>query len=57
MIARYKGQLVKVVRIEAHRAIVVYRGMQRRVNRAHIELVIDAALVALFVLSMAARGD
>lgn len=37
MTARYKGILVRVVRIEAHRAYIVWRGMLKRVNPADLE--------------------
>lgn len=51
MTARYKGAIVKVVRIEAHRAYIVWRGMVRRVNKSDL---IDVALIAGLVLSLAA---
>lgn len=52
MTARYKGILVRVVRIEAHRAYIVWQGMIKRVNKADLELVTDAALIAGLVLSV-----
>lgn len=52
MTARYKGAIVKVVRVEAHRAYIVWRGMVRRVNKAEIELLIDTALIATLVLAL-----
>jgi hypothetical protein len=38
MKAIYAGQLVRVVRIEAYRAYIVYRGMVKRVNKCDLEL-------------------
>jgi hypothetical protein len=38
MKARYKGYTVRVVRIEAYRAYIVYRGMIKRVNKCDLEL-------------------
>lgn len=50
MIARYKGQLVPVIRVEAHRATIVWRGMLRRVNPADL---IDVTLIAGLLLAAA----
>jgi hypothetical protein len=51
MTARYKGMLVRVVRIETHRAYIVWQGMVKRVNKADLDLVTDAALIAGLLLS------
>lgn len=37
MNAVYRGDVVRVVRLEAVRAYVVWRGMLKRVNRAELE--------------------
>lgn len=37
--AIYRGETVRVVRIEAYRAYVVWRGMLRRVNKAELTAV------------------
>lgn len=49
MMARYKGAIVKVLRIKANRATIVYQGMLKRVNTLDLEDVIDTALIATFV--------
>lgn len=49
MIARYKGQIVTVIRIEAHRALIVWRGMLKRVNRDDL---VDVSLIATFALTL-----
>jgi hypothetical protein len=56
MTARYKGILVRVVRIETHRAYIVWRGMVKRVNKTDLELLIDSALIAGLLLSLALLG-
>lgn len=50
MTARYKGAIVRVIRLEAHRAYIVYQGMVKRVNKADL---VDISLIATFVLSVA----
>lgn len=54
MTARYKGVLVRVVRIEAHRAYIVWNKAIKRVNKLDLEIVTDAALIAGLLLSLAA---
>lgn len=39
MNAIYRGETVRVVRIEAYRAYVVWRGMVKRVNKTELEAV------------------
>lgn len=56
MTARYKGILVRVVRVETTRAYIVWRGMVKRVNKADLELLIDGGLIAGLVLSVALMG-
>jgi len=56
MTARYKGIIVRVVRIEAVRAYIIFQGKLKRVNKAHIEIVIDVSLIAGLVLSLALLG-
>lgn len=51
MTARYKGQIVRVIRIEAHRAYIVYCGMVKRVNKADL---IDVSLIAGLVATLTA---
>jgi hypothetical protein len=53
MTARYRGILVRVVRVETYRAYIVWRGMVKRVNKADLELLIDGGLVAGLALSLA----
>ena len=36
MTAVYRGDVVKIVRIESHRAYVVWRGKLKRVNKAEL---------------------
>ena len=43
MTARYRGVLVRVVRIEARRAYIVYRNMIKRVNPAELQEVTTCA--------------
>lgn len=50
MTARYKGILVRVVRIEAHRAYIIWRGMVKRVNPSDL---IDLSLIAGLASSLA----
>jgi hypothetical protein len=38
MIATYRGETVRVVRIEAHRAYIVFEGKLKRVNKRDLEL-------------------
>ena len=38
MKAIYQGQLVTIVRIEAYRAYIVWRGCIRRVNKRDLEV-------------------
>lgn len=51
MTARYKGVLVRVVRIEARHAYIVWRKMIKRVNPADL---LDLSLISGLVLSLAA---
>jgi len=51
MSARYKGEIVRVIRIEARHAYIVWRTMIKRVNPADL---IDDALIALLVLAIMA---
>ena len=39
MIALYRGEKVRVVRIETHRAYVVWQGKLKRVNKHELEFV------------------
>lgn len=50
MTARYKGQLVKVIQIEAHRAVIVYQGMLKRVNPGDL---LDLSLITGLAASLA----
>jgi len=54
MTARYKGILVRVVRIEAHRAYIVWQGMIKRVNKTDLDDVIDTTLIASLVAALLA---
>lgn len=54
MTARYKGVIVRVVRIAGRHSIIIWRNMQKRVNSADLELVKDSALILTFVLSLGA---
>jgi len=38
MTAIYRGETVKIVRIEAYRAYIVWRGCIRRVNKRDLEV-------------------
>jgi hypothetical protein len=49
---RYKGILVRVARIKGTRAWIVWDGMLKRVNKADLELLTDAALIAGLILSI-----
>lgn len=53
MTARYKGQLVRVVRIEAHRAYIVYRNMIKRVNPTDL---VDVTLIAALLTATGVWG-
>lgn len=53
MTATYRGVLVHVVRVEAYRAYIVWRGMVKRVNKAELEDLIDGTLIAGLLLSLA----
>jgi len=46
MKATYRGVLVRVVRVEAHRVYLVWRGCLKRVTRTDPELLLDEALIA-----------
>ena len=50
MTARYKGQIVKVIRIEARHAYIVWRKMIKRVRVADL---LDVTLIAGLALSLA----
>jgi hypothetical protein len=50
MTARYKGEIVRVIRIEARHAYIVWRKMVKRVNPADL---IDVTLIAGLVASLA----
>jgi len=54
MTARYKGQIVRVVRIESHRAYIVWQGMIKRVNKTDLDDVIDSTLIASLVAALLA---
>jgi hypothetical protein len=49
MTARYKGEIVRVIRIEARHAYIVWRKMIKRVNPADL---IDVSLIAGLALSL-----
>lgn len=49
MTARYKGALVRVIRIEARHAYIVWNKMIKRVNPADL---VDVSLIAGLVLSL-----
>ena len=38
MTAIYRGETVKIVRVEAHRAYVVWHGKLKRVNKRELEV-------------------
>lgn len=42
MTALYHGTLVRVIRVEAHRAYIVWRGKLKRVNKQELEVDTDA---------------
>lgn len=42
MIAKYHGILVRVIRIETHRAYIVWRGKLKRINKQELEDTTDA---------------
>lgn len=50
MIAHYKSELAKAIRIEAHRASIVWRGMNNRVNKSDL---VDVTLISGLALSLA----
>lgn len=50
MIARYKGQVVRVIRIEARHAYIVWHKMIKRVNPADL---VDISLITGLALSLA----
>jgi hypothetical protein len=50
MTARYRGEIVRVIRIEVHRATIVWRGMLKRVNLSDL---IDLSLIAGLAASLA----
>lgn len=56
MTAKYRGILVRVVRVETYRAYIVWRGMGKRVNKADLELLVDGALIAGLVLTLSVLG-